>query len=85
MGIRASASDFLLLLDADLVGLTEDDVTALILPVLQGTADTSISLRKDALLRGASSAWTTSRESVSYDEICWWTFGRHRTSAWIWP
>ena len=28
MGIRASASNFLLLLDADLVGLTKDDVTA---------------------------------------------------------
>jgi glycosyltransferase involved in cell wall biosynthesis len=50
MGICASAGDFLLLLDADLVGLTEDDVTALILPVLRGTADASISLRKDALL-----------------------------------
>jgi len=50
MGICAAASEFLLLLDADLVGLTEDDVTALILPVLRGTADASISLRKDALL-----------------------------------
>ena len=50
MGVRASASTFLLLLDADLVGLTKDDVTALILPVLRETADASISLRRDALL-----------------------------------
>jgi glycosyltransferase involved in cell wall biosynthesis len=49
-GIRASASDLLLFLDADLVGLTAEDVTALLQPVLQGNADASISLRKDALL-----------------------------------
>lgn len=49
-GIRASTSEFLLFLDADLVGLTGRDVTALLLPVLNGTADASISLRKDALL-----------------------------------
>ncbi|MBU6297578.1 MAG: glycosyltransferase family 2 protein [Alphaproteobacteria bacterium] len=49
-GIRASASDFLLFLDADLVGLTRKDVTALLRPVLQGKADASISLRRDALL-----------------------------------
>lgn len=49
-GIRASRCEILLFLDADLIGLTEDDVTALLSPVLDGTADATISLRKDALL-----------------------------------
>ena len=49
-GIRASASDYLLFLDADLVGLMANDVTSLISPVLEGDADASISLRMDALL-----------------------------------
>lgn len=49
-GIRASACEHLLFLDADLIGLTEQDVTALLLPVINGTADATISLRKDAFL-----------------------------------
>jgi glycosyltransferase involved in cell wall biosynthesis len=49
MGVRAATGDLLVLLDADLVGLTKEDVTKLILPVLQGDADASISLRRDAL------------------------------------
>jgi len=48
-GIRASTNTILLLLDADLVGLACDDVTALLGPVLEHTADACISLRKDAL------------------------------------
>lgn len=49
-GIRASTGEYLLFLDADLVGLDETSVTALIGPVLTGEADATISLRKDALL-----------------------------------
>ncbi len=49
-GIRASTCEYLLFLDADLIGLTEDDITALLLPVINGTADATISLRRDALL-----------------------------------
>ncbi len=49
-GIRASTSEILLFLDADLIGLTTKDVTALLTPVLNGSADATISLRKDALL-----------------------------------
>jgi len=49
-GIRASTCEFLLFLDADLTGLTGQDVTALLLPVLSGMADATISLRKDAFL-----------------------------------
>jgi len=49
-GIRASTCEFLLFLDADLIGLAKEDVTALLLPVLNGIADATISLRKDAFL-----------------------------------
>jgi hypothetical protein len=38
-----------MLLDADLIGLTAADVTALALPVLTGAADLSISLRGNSL------------------------------------
>jgi glycosyltransferase involved in cell wall biosynthesis len=50
VGIRASTCEILLFLDADLIGLTKDDVTALLRPVLDESADATISLRKDALL-----------------------------------
>ena len=49
-GIHASSGDYLLFLDADLIGLKADDVTALMSSVLRGDADASISLRSDALL-----------------------------------
>jgi len=49
-GILESTSQLLLFLDADLVGLTQPDVSALIVPVLGGEADATISLRGDALL-----------------------------------
>ncbi|MBU6321619.1 MAG: glycosyltransferase [Patescibacteria group bacterium] len=49
-GTRAARGEYLLFLDADLIGLTPVDVTALLKPVLDGRADTSISLRRDALL-----------------------------------
>jgi glycosyltransferase involved in cell wall biosynthesis len=49
-GIRRSTGEILLFLDADLIGLTAHDVTELLMPVLSGRADSSISLRSDALL-----------------------------------
>ncbi|MDE2185001.1 MAG: glycosyltransferase [Alphaproteobacteria bacterium] len=49
-GVQRSTGEFLLFLDADLIGLTAHDVTELLLPVLSGFADASISLRRDALL-----------------------------------
>jgi glycosyltransferase involved in cell wall biosynthesis len=48
-GIRASHGSVLLLLDADLIGLSVDQLTNLIAPVLEGRADSSISLRGNAL------------------------------------
>ena len=48
VGIEAAAHPLLLLLDADLLGLTPDDLTALIVPVQQGRADVAISLRGNA-------------------------------------
>ncbi|MGV8954766.1 MAG: glycosyltransferase family 2 protein [Cypionkella sp.] len=47
-GIAAAQGEVLLLVDADLVGLSAQDLTALLEPVLQGWADVSISLRRNA-------------------------------------
>ena len=47
-GLRAARHDHLLLLDADLAGLTPADLTALIAPVQRGAAQVSISLRGNA-------------------------------------
>ncbi len=48
-GIAAATSDYLMLLDADLEGVTPADLTALAEPVLSGAVDGSISLRGDTL------------------------------------
>lgn len=47
-GIRAATAPLLLLLDADLRGLSPQDVTDLVAPVATGRADVSISLRGNA-------------------------------------
>jgi glycosyltransferase involved in cell wall biosynthesis len=49
-GLAAARGDLVLMLDADLIGLTAEDVTALLTPVLSGRADVSISLRGNAPL-----------------------------------
>jgi glycosyltransferase involved in cell wall biosynthesis len=46
--IAKANGPLLLLVDADLIGLTPEDLTALIRPVLTGKADLSISLRQNA-------------------------------------
>src|SRR3989344_1060674 len=43
--IRATTGEYLLFIDADLIGLAPEDITALITPVLSRRADVSISLR----------------------------------------
>ncbi|HEX3808827.1 MAG TPA: glycosyltransferase family 2 protein [Rhizomicrobium sp.] len=48
-GIRASSSEYLLFLDADLIGLDAKNLTDLIEPVTRGCADVSISLRGNAM------------------------------------
>jgi len=45
-GIAAATGDFICSLDADLIGLTADSVTKLIVPVTSGVAAVSISLRE---------------------------------------
>ena len=47
-GIQAAHGKFLLLLDADLIGLTEQNVTDLIMPVISSHADITISIRKNS-------------------------------------
>lgn len=48
-GLAAAQFDRVMLLDADLRGLTVDDVTALAEPVLSGRSDVSLSLRGNSL------------------------------------
>ncbi len=48
-GIAAAQGDYLMLLDADLTGVTASDITALAEPVVSGRADVSISLRRNSL------------------------------------
>ncbi|MCR9001277.1 glycosyltransferase family 2 protein [Rahnella perminowiae] len=47
-GIAVATGSHLLMLDADLVGLSDDDITALIRPVMQHQADVTISLRRNS-------------------------------------
>lgn len=42
----ATGGEYILLLDADLIGLTMDDISHLIYPILDDEADITISLRK---------------------------------------
>ncbi len=49
VGMKAAAGRYILLIDADLKGLTARDVQALIDPVLSGRAEVSISLRGNSL------------------------------------
>lgn len=49
-GVAAAQNDLLMLLDADLKGLTAAGVTALARPVLSGEAEVSMSLRQNSLL-----------------------------------
>ena len=44
-GITNATGEFILMLDTDLIGLTRDDITKLLEPVVNGKADFSISLR----------------------------------------
>ncbi|MGZ3306220.1 MAG: glycosyltransferase family 2 protein [Asticcacaulis sp.] len=49
LGIEAAGGDYIMLLDADLCGVTAADIHALAEPVLRGTAEVSISLRANSL------------------------------------
>ncbi len=48
-GIAAASGDLIMLIDADLSGLTTANISSLILPVREGIADVSISLRRNSL------------------------------------
>lgn len=49
-GIEKSKNNIIMLIDADLIGLTSRDISSLIKPVLSGEADVSMSLRGNAPL-----------------------------------
>lgn len=48
-GIAAAKNDILMLIDADLIGLTPEDITRLVEPVLSNATDISMTLRKNSL------------------------------------
>ena len=48
-GIAAARHDLVMLLDADLLGLSHGNIEQLALPVLQGAADVTVSLRGNSL------------------------------------
>jgi glycosyltransferase involved in cell wall biosynthesis len=48
-GIAAARCDYLMLLDADLAGVTSADIDALAAPVMKGEVDVTISLRSNSL------------------------------------
>lgn len=48
-GLQAASYDIILMIDADLVGLTEEDITNLVMPVITGASDISFSLRSNSL------------------------------------
>src|SRR3989338_1363157 len=49
-GTALATGEWLMFIDSDLIGLTHDDLTRLIQPVLTGQAHTAISLRRNAPL-----------------------------------
>jgi glycosyltransferase involved in cell wall biosynthesis len=46
-GIKQASGDYIVFIDADLLGVTEENLTHLIEPVIKGEADITISLRKN--------------------------------------
>ncbi len=49
MGFKKAKNDLVLMLDADLIGLDKESISALIKPVLNNEADISLSLRSNSL------------------------------------
>lgn len=49
-GFEMSTGDYILLLDADLVGLTANNILELLSPIENGTADTTMSIMKNAFI-----------------------------------
>ena len=47
-GITHARNDLVMLLDADLIGLTIEDITRLVEPIIAGNADVSMSLRQNS-------------------------------------
>lgn len=47
-GLDMSRHDLIMLLDADLIGLTENSITSLVKPVLEGEVDWTLSLRENS-------------------------------------
>jgi glycosyltransferase involved in cell wall biosynthesis len=48
-GVKKSKNDLVILIDSDLIGLSKEAITNLILPIVNSESDMTISLRKNAL------------------------------------
>ena len=48
-GVKKSKNNLIVLIDSDLIGLSKEAITNLILPVVNNKSDMTISLRKNAL------------------------------------
>jgi len=49
-GLEVARHDIIMMLDADLLGLTQSNLSALVLPVISGEVDVTMSLRRNSLL-----------------------------------
>lgn len=49
LGFKVARNQLVLMLDSDLIGLNQENINSLVEPVIQGKADTSMSLRNNSL------------------------------------
>jgi glycosyltransferase involved in cell wall biosynthesis len=48
-GLQTARNDLVIMLDADLIGLEHKNITALAMPVIEGRADMTLSMRKNSM------------------------------------
>ncbi len=76
-GIKASKNDLIMLLDADLKGLTSDSIEKLARPVIDGQVDWSLSLRSNSfgIMKLAKMDWVSGERVVPKellaDDLIW--------------
>jgi len=72
-GVEAADGEIILLLDADLIGLTEDHIMALLEPVMSGSADMSVGLFDDGRvatdLAQAITPWLSGQRAVRREAL----------------